>query len=118
METLLNQIKNRMQQTGFTYDESKHEWSKVESKMFGGGTIYINGQATQQKGQSVEVKYILNLCGECVITDLDSKKEEISTLCNFQTFFNNELKDDFEINIYPSEYNIFNKFFSTIFRIP
>lgn len=117
MDTLLKQIKDRLNNLCFNYDEQKDEWTKTESKLFGGGTTYINGKATQDPGQKVKIKSVCKLCGECVITDINTKQIETSLMCNFKSFRNDILHEDVEINIYPSEMNLFNKFLGTIFRM-
>ena len=50
MDTLLKQIEDKLKSLGFKSDDSK-EWVKTETKLFGGGTVYINGKATENPGQ-------------------------------------------------------------------
>lgn len=116
MDTLLKQIEDKLKSLGFKSDDSK-EWVKTETKLFGGGTVYVNGKATENPGQKAEVKSVWTNHGECIITDTTTKQVDTSLMCSFQTYIDNTPREDLEINLYPSEFQLFMKFLGTIFRM-
>lgn len=116
MEQLRLKIKDKLEKYGFTRSENS-EWVKFTQQTAGGGTIIINGKQIQQPGKVIKIKMIYEDLGDCVITDITTSIETTSILCAFKLQQDNELIQDFEINLYPDDYKIFNDLITKIFKI-
>ena len=117
MEKLIEQIKERMTKAGFTYDEQASAWSKIETHQQYGGTISINGQVMQQSPTTITIKKIVNDRGDCVIEDTKTGKIENSRLFDFEVWQDENLVQNFELNFYENEYNLFNDLIIKTFKI-
>ena len=116
MEQLRRKIKDKLEKHGFTCSDNS-EWVKSTQQTVGGGTIIVNGKQMQQSGKVVKVKMTYEDLGDCIITDIATNTEIISILCAFKLQQENELIQDFEINLYPDDYKVFNDLMTKIFKI-
>ena len=116
MEQLRLKIKDKLKKRGFTCSENS-EWVKSTQQTIGGGTIIVNGKQMQQPGKVVNIKMIYEDLGDCIITDIATNIETNSMLCAFKLQQENELVQDFEINLYPDDYKVFNDLMTKIFKI-
>lgn len=116
MEQLRLKIKDKLEKYGFTCSENS-EWVKSIQQTVRGGTIIVNGKQIQQPGKIIKVKMIYEDLGDCIITDIATNTETTSILCAFKLQQENELIQDFEINLYPDDYKVFNDLITKIFKI-
>lgn len=116
MEQLRLKIKDKLKKHGFTCSENS-EWVKSTQQTVGGSTIIVNGKQMQQPGKVVKIKMTYEDLGDCIITDVATNIETNSMLCAFKLQQENELVQDFEINLYPDDYKVFNDLITKIFKI-
>lgn len=117
MEKLIKQIKERMTKAGFAYNEQTLVWSKKETHQQSGGTISINGKVMQQPPIITTIEMIVNDYGDCAVEDIKTGKIENSRIFGFEVWQNENLVQNFELNFYENEYNLFNDLLIKIFKI-
>lgn len=117
MTELVNNIKQKLESTGFNCSVEDTSWTKEAVQMIGGGTISINGQVMQQQGTPVKIKMLFEILYEACVKDVDAETEERSLMCCFKVFQNEEVVQDLEINIYPDEFDFFCTLTNKIFGI-
>ena len=117
MTELINNIKQKLEANGFNCDVEDTHWSKSETQMIGGGTISINGQVMQHQGSPVKIEMLFEILYETTVKDVESGIENHSLMCWFKVLQNKEPIQDLEINIYPDEFDFFEKLCNKIFSI-
>jgi hypothetical protein len=117
METLKQQIIEKLEASGFQVDMENVSWKKQETNTTGGATISINGQTFQQPGQQITVTKYFTILYECRISDVGEQNPHDSLMCTFEVYEDDNKVQDLEINIYPDEIDFFNNLSRKIFDI-
>lgn len=115
METFKKQISDRLTSVGFSKDENK--WSRSVMQILPGGTISINGQVMRQQDQKREI--VLNVIEsyEFDVTDLNNGNVDNCLMLRFEVLENNNIANEYEINLYPTEFDLFNKIIKQMFGV-
>lgn len=117
MTELINKIKTRLESCGFKCDVEDTQWSKTITQMVGGGTITINGYAIPQQEKPVEVEMLFEILYESCVKDVETGTEKTSLMCWFKVERGDDIITDLDLNIYPDEYEFFNKLATKIFGL-
>jgi len=117
MTELVNNIKQKLEATGFNCSVEDTSWVKEAVQMIGGGTISINGQVMQQQGTPVKISMLFDIVCETIVKDVETEVEDRSLMCCFKVLQNEEVVQDLEINIYPDEFDFFKTLCKKIYGI-
>lgn len=117
MTELVNNIKRKLEDSGFSCITEDTSWVKEAVQMIGGGTISINGQVMQQQGTPVKISMLFDIVCETIVKDVETEVEYRSLMCCFKVLQNEEAVQDLEINIYPDEFDFFCTLANKIFGI-
>ena len=117
MTELVNNIKQKLESTGFNCSVEDTSWAKETVQMIGGGTISINGQVMQQQGTPVKISMLFDFVCETTVKDVATGVEDKSLMCWFKVLQNEDVVQDLEINIYPDEFDFFCTLTNKIFGI-
>ena len=115
MENLKAQIRDRLTSIGFS--KSENTWSRNITQILPGGTISINGQVMRQQDQKREIKLNVIESYEFDITDLNNGNVDNCLMLRFEVFENGIISTEYEINLYPTEFNLFNNIINKLFGI-
>lgn len=108
-----NQITNYLEQYGFVSTDDVFE--NVTTQQQGGQVIIINGQRTEQPGQTITVRRVVYCNGDGWIMNEDDTGKREFTQVVFELYVDNELNNDVEICFYWDEPDVFNKLITQIF---
>lgn len=117
MTELVNNIKQKLEYSGFNCNVEDTSWSKETFQMIGGGTISINGQVMQQQGTPVKISMLFDIVCETTVKDVETEVEDRSLMCCFKVLQDEEVVQDLEINIYPDEFDFFENLCKKIYGI-
>lgn len=115
MEQLKNNIKIKLEQSGFKFNSGI--WDKTTKQTFAGSTIIINGKQKQQPGETVNVQMIIEDLGDCVVTDIATNTEILSNLYGFKLLHNSKIAQEYIINLYSEDYKMFNDILNKMFKL-
>lgn len=71
----------------------------------------------QQPGKTIDVQMIIEDLGDCVITDIKTNTEIISLLYGFKLLHNSEITQEYVINFYSEDYNMFINILAEMFKL-
>jgi hypothetical protein len=117
METLKQQMIEKLEASGFQVDMENISWKKQETTRTGGSVVNINGQTFQQPGQEINITKHFTILYECSVSDVGEQNPHNSLMCNFEVYEGDHKVQDLEINIYPDEIDFFNNLSRKIFGI-
>ena len=115
MENFKAQIRDRLTPIGFV--KTDNTWSRQIIQNVPGSTISINGQVMRQQDQKREI--VLNVIEsyEFDITDLNNGNVDNCLMLRFEVLENNNIANEYEINLYPTEFDLFNKIIKQMFGV-
>ena len=115
MEAFKKQISDRLTSVGFSKVENK--WSRDIVQIVPGGTISINGQVMRQQDNKRNITLNVIESYEFDITDIDKGTVDNCLMLRFEVLENNKLTNEYEINLYPTEFDLFNKIIKQMFGV-
>ena len=92
-EYFLNFVKDLLQSNGFQLESNKY--IKKQTIQQPGQQMIINGQVFNNPGPTVNVEFIVEMCGEGVTSNPDGTDEDLFEMIMFNIFENDNCVCDF-----------------------
>ena len=121
METLKKQMIEKLEAAGFSILEDQElngkTWYRETTIKQPGASITINGQHVHQQDDIHKIEQEFKIYYNVDIKDVSTGVVDTSIMCWFRVWDNENLIQDFEINIYPDEFDFFCTLTNKIFGI-
>jgi hypothetical protein len=117
MEQLKEKIRERFKTLGWTKDDVLDYWTKDSEAVVNQGTLIINGQQIPQEGKMVTLSKRFEICYDCPITDVATKRVDNTVMCKWMVYQDDEVAQYLEVNLYPDEYELFEIMCNKIFEL-
>lgn len=115
MDSLIKNIKEHLIGNGF---ESTDEiiYIKTSEVSDSPNIIIVNGQKIVRPGAKHLVKYLIELIGQGLVSEID-KEDEKFLLIDFKIFNNNNIIGSTNMSFYKEDFNLFVKYFNKLIQI-
>ena len=115
MDSLIKNIKEHLMENGF---ESTDEiiYIKTSEVNDSPNIMIINGQKIVKPGAKHLIKYLIELIGRGLVSEIDKEDEEF-LLIDFKVFINNNIAGSTNMSFYKEDFNLFVKYCNKLIRI-
>ncbi len=115
MDSLIKNIKEHLMENGF---ESTDEiiYIKTSEVNDSPNIMIINGQKIVKPGAKHLIKYLIELIGRGLVSEIDKEDEEF-LLIDFKVFINNNITGSTNMSFYKEDFNLFVKYCNKLIRI-
>lgn len=115
MDSLIKNIKEHLMENGF---ESTDEIIYIKTSEINDSPniMIINGQKIVKPGAKHLIKYLIELIGRGLVSEIDKEDEEF-LLIDFKVFINNNITGSTNMSFYKEDFNLFVKYCNKLIRI-